>query len=81
MPSQKKKHAKYFINCYQGTLSHIKQQDAVMKMLISLLIIFHFLPMLVSNSMFVFPQAIGTSLSLSGTEIRNLCLQFGMTRE
>ena len=37
--------------------------------------------MLASNSMFVFPQAIEMSLSLSGTEIRNSRLQCGITRE
>lgn len=49
------KYAKYFINSYQGTQSHIEQQNVEMKMLSSLFIVFHFLPMLAFNSMFVFP--------------------------
>lgn len=49
------KQAKFFINSYQGTLSNMQQQNVVMKMLRSLFIVFHFLPMLAFNSMFVFP--------------------------
>lgn len=40
---------------YQGTLSDIEQQNVVMKTLSFLFIVFHFLPMLAFNWMFVFP--------------------------